>query len=207
MHSRRAFLKGALATVASISLINLSKAQSKKPIVFNKKVKVKKSVIVDGFTIDSKTKKISYAGSSDNQISVLDFYKHLSDEWDKPNHMDDDVPMVAITPNMFEVQNEWIITEDSFKNFKDGSIRNGNGDIYAHVYHVGQIDDTCSTCIYQNGKPISNWIRGKVNVLVKAKQGLMKTITKRFNRTEEFTNCIGFGSYPFPYLVQRNLWE
>lgn len=81
--------------------------------------------IGDDFSVDYTNKRV-YHSANNNTYTVRAFYSWLMDEFDEQASMDDPVPMKALTPNEFQMINEWFldIGEDSeaHKYLKEGAI-------------------------------------------------------------------------------------
>ena len=81
--------------------------------------------IGDDFAIDYTNKRI-YHSANNNTYTTRDFYSWLMDTFDESAQMDDQVPMKALTPNEFQIINEWFLDNgegsEAYKYLKEGSI-------------------------------------------------------------------------------------
>jgi hypothetical protein len=64
----------------------------------------------------------AYDHTVDTAYNTQALYSYLMDKFDEQEHMDDQVPMSAQTPNAFTMINGWFIDDETVKWFKNGAI-------------------------------------------------------------------------------------
>ena len=85
--------------------------------------------------------------------TVQDLYSYLMNWCDEADNMDMDIPMLAITDHAYEMENGWLIDDDSFEYLHGGSIQNGD-DLYVGMIAVYAGDEPTPTGVQQNDGPI-----------------------------------------------------
>jgi len=134
--------------------------------------------IQDDFSINYGTKVIDHI-SGTTVYTVQDFYTWLQDTFDEATQMDDQVPMAAPTGTSYEMLNGWLLTTDTLKFLKGGSIDKATdpGWGWSNFYSLGTIVSGTNFYLYQGliglSDPVAKafeitqyWSTGHVDLIV-----------------------------------------
>jgi hypothetical protein len=149
-------------------------------------------VMGDPFHVDPVTKTIHYTGS-EGRISVMELYSWCMEEWDKPEMMEHEIPMIARTPTIYDTWNGWRVSEATMPYLMGGSLVNGD-DLWTNIVTVGRVKD--DTIIELDDQPIA---QGQMVDILYPSEDEVVVRGRRDGRVKtEFRQKIGYpGSYYF----------
>lgn len=124
--NRRQFIKGLLSAtaIASIPVDTLEAFYSGKSNILD----------TEFLRVDLDKKLIQ----PKSEFSLSKFYRELEDIWNKPEMMDEGIPMVRHTDNMFKMVNDWRICPTSMAHLSDGSLTQGD-ELWWSVITMGNL--------------------------------------------------------------------
>ena len=74
------------------------------------------------YNAENGRKQMLWSGSSTGKRSLNALYSAVQDLFDEPAQMDDLVPMKADTPDIYRLQNQWFMDDESIEHFTGGSL-------------------------------------------------------------------------------------
>src|SRR3990167_5846391 len=74
------------------------------------------------YTAENKQKRLAWTGSATGTRTTNEVYSALQTLFDDPSQMDDPVPMKADTPDIYRLQNQWFIDDNSVEHLTGGSL-------------------------------------------------------------------------------------
>ena len=74
------------------------------------------------YAAENNQKRLEWSGSATGTRTLNELYSALQDLFDEPAQMDDRVPMRADTPDIYRMQNQWFIDDNSVEHLTGGSL-------------------------------------------------------------------------------------
>lgn len=169
--SRRQFLKtiaaGTFALTTGIGLDDLLPTQ--KTFDYTKSIVTQDSI----WDINTKARTIQHTGGNAS-VKLLDLYRHLMDLWDEDHMMDMSIPMDRATDTMFNLRDNWLITEDSYEYLCGGSVKDeARGDLWTNFQTMGTVEGIGKLDIIQDGNVIATNktpIKNHLDMVVKVQE-------------------------------------
>ena len=74
------------------------------------------------YAAENNQKRIEWTGTATATRAMNELYSALQKLFDDPAQMDDLVPMKADTPDIYRIQNQWFIDDDTVEHLTGGSL-------------------------------------------------------------------------------------
>ena len=110
---------------------------------------------------------------ANNVHTVNALYSYLKEVFADPAQMDDLTPMAALTPDVYQLENGWVLTAGSTDYLKSGALQDAAADnIWCNIRTLGDLATGTTLYIEQDG--VLTWtapVPGHIDILFKVKDG------------------------------------
>jgi len=104
----------------------------------------------DSWSFDLTEKVIFYTGDEEDKQTLRELYSFVIDKFVGEGLWHEKTPMTAITPACFSMEDDWIISEESMKFLKEGSVEQRTG-TYTAFNAMGGVPAGVISKLYING--------------------------------------------------------